>query len=108
LSQVKGVPGFACPKCKWSGVFQPGLCPNCHNPAVQETMFSSTGKVATFTVIRYPPTGFEREAPYVVALIDIEEGPRVMARIVAKPEEVEIGKSVIFTGNSNGRLEFTL
>jgi uncharacterized OB-fold protein len=108
LSQVNRVPGFACPKCKWSGVFKPGPCPNCHNPTVQEATFSSNGKVATFTVIRYPPADFEGEAPYVVALIDIEEGPRVMGRIVAKAEEVEIGKSVTFIGNSNGRLEFTL
>jgi len=108
LSEVKGVPGFVCPKCKWSGVFQTGPCPSCHNSTVEETLFSNRGKIATFTVIRYPPTGFEGESPYVVGLIDIENGPRVMARIIAKTDDVQIGKSVSFLGDSKGRLEFTL
>lgn len=108
MTNLKGVPGYVCPNCKWSGVFQTGICPNCHKATVQETQFSDRGKIATYTVIRYPPTGFEGQTPYVVGLIDLEGGPRVMARIIAKPEDVQIGISVSFQGDSNGRLEFTL
>ena len=89
-------------------MFQTGLCPSCHNGTVQGTFFPNQGKIATYTVIRYPPTGFEGESPYVVGLIDIENGPRVMARIIAKTDDVQIGKSVSFVGDSKGRLEFTL
>jgi uncharacterized OB-fold protein len=63
--------------------------------------------VATFTVIRYPPQGFEKESPYVVALVDIQNGPRVMGRIKSTPEGLRIGQEVKFLRNINGLLEFT-
>ncbi len=69
-------------------------------------MFSGKGKVATFTVIRYPPKGFENESPYVVALIDLEMGPRVIGRIAASPERLRIGTEVHLVHNANGVLEF--
>jgi len=96
-----------CPKCNWFDVFQTKICPRCHG-SVQDTLFSGSGKVASYTVIRYPPKGFEGESPYVVALIDIDSGPRVMARVNAKPEDVQIGTQVSFQGNSGGKLEFAI
>ena len=107
MTEAKRVPGYTCAQCNWFDVFQVTSCPRCNRP-VQETLFSGRGKVASFTVIRYPPTGFETERPDVAALVAIEAGPRVMGRIVAQPEEVQIGSSVSFLGNSTGKLEFTL
>ena len=52
--------------------------------------------------------GFEEQAPYVVALIDLNDGPRVIGRVNAKPEEVEIGASVDFAREAAGALEFLL
>jgi len=69
-------------------------------------MFSSRGKIATFTVIRSPPLGFENQAPYVVALIDIENGPRVMGRVATNPNGLQIGRSVQFVGSTSGAFEF--
>jgi uncharacterized OB-fold protein len=69
-------------------------------------MFSTRGKIVTFTVIRSPPLGFENQAPYVVALIDIENGPRVMGRVATNPDGLQIGQSVQFVGSRNGALEF--
>jgi uncharacterized OB-fold protein len=57
-------------------------------------------------VIRYPPKGFEGEAPYVVAIIDIENGLRVMGRISTSPDRIEVGSEVELTGNRNHVLEF--
>lgn len=79
----------------------------CHS-AVKEVSFSRKGKVASFTVIRYPPQGFEKDAPYLVALIDIENGPRAIARLTNVGENIEIGESVTFLRNTNGVLEFTV
>jgi uncharacterized OB-fold protein len=59
-------------------------------------------------VIRYPPVGFEEQAPYVVAIIDLNDGPRVIGRIKAHPEEVKIGANVDFTRETAGALEFAL
>jgi uncharacterized OB-fold protein len=71
-------------------------------------MFSAQGKVATFTVIRYPPSGFEKGAPYVVALIDLDGGPRVIGRITAGINEVRVTQVVHYTGTAEGALQFKI
>jgi len=75
---------------------------------MSEKTFLGHGTIATFTVVRYPPIGFESESPYVVALIDIEDGPRVIGRVSGPLELMSIGKSVLFVGESRGALEFKL
>ena len=52
------------------------------------------GRVASFTIVR---RGISRayEAPYIVALIDLDEGPRMMSSVVGtEPETVTIGDIV--------------
>ena len=72
-----------------------------------ESSVPGRGRVWTFTVIRYPPEGFENEAPYVVAIVEIENGPRVIGRVMSSsPEEVKIGSEVELTGNRKDVLEF--
>jgi uncharacterized OB-fold protein len=88
-------------------VFPTAICPRCHT-LLKETEFSRQGTIVTFTVIRYPPKGFEKESPYVVALVDIENGPRVIGRIKANPNYVQIGKAVSSVRDNHGALEFAL
>ena len=75
---------------------------------MKEVWFSGKGKIASFTVIRYPPQGFEKDAPYVVALVDIENGPRIIARVTPAREDVQIGESVTFLRGTNGVMEFKI
>ena len=105
MSDSSGIRGYACPNCKWSDVYQTEICPRCYTPT-KENLFPARGRIATFTVIRYPPEGFESQAPYVVALVDIENGPRVIGRVTANPDDLEVGKTVEFAGKVNGALEF--
>jgi uncharacterized OB-fold protein len=101
------VMGVTCPKCQWSDFFRAQVCPRC-STELSVTSFPGQGRVVTFTVIRYPPIGFEEQAPYIVALIDLNSGPRVIGRLNAKPEEVTIGSNVNFSREANGALEFVL
>jgi len=41
---------------------------------------------------------FEGEIPYAIAMVDLEEGVRILARVTgySKPEEVAIGDEVVF------------
>jgi uncharacterized OB-fold protein len=105
MSEPSGIKGYICPSCSWSDVHETQICPRCHSHP-KENMFSARGNIATFTVIRSPPLGFENQAPYVVALIDIENGPRVMGIVATNPDDLHIGQSVQFVGSSKGSLEF--
>jgi scaffold protein (connect acetoacetyl-CoA thiolase and HMG-CoA synthase) len=70
--------------------------------------FAGEGKIVTFTAIRYPPKGFEGQAPYVVAIIDIQHGPRVIGRVANREDDVKIGSAVSLSSVIDGRLEFRL
>ena len=105
MPEIGNMLGFSCTSCNWSRVLACEICPKCGSQ-VKEISFSGQGKIDTFTVIRYPPEGFEKESPYVVALIDLIQGPRVIARIVDASEDLLIGQSVFFFKISNGCFEF--
>lgn len=84
-------------------------CPNCGNrqfyPRAMCTVCASTpewerasgrGTVHTFTVIRQNHAKpFRDLLPYVVAMIELDEGPRMMGNVVGGPvEDVAVGMPV--------------
>nr|PZN29627.1 MAG: hypothetical protein DIU80_09060 [Chloroflexota bacterium] len=42
---------------------------------------SGRGTVYSFTVVHQPPDGYEDQAPYLLALVRLEEGPLVTAQL---------------------------
>ena len=63
---------------------------DCYSTDLEETTLSGKGKLATYTIIRTPPTGFEDQVPYTVAIIEIDEGLKVTARIQNDPVSNDI------------------
>jgi hypothetical protein len=85
-------------KCKSCGaVIAPpsGACYNCGGIEMEWTEVSGKGTLVSFTVIHVAPDEFKDEAPYYIAIIELEEGTRVSARLLGydplKPEEVKLG-----------------
>ena len=85
-------------KCKGCGaVIAPpsGTCYNCGSTDMEWTEVSGKGNLVSFTVIHIAPEEFQDEAPYYIAIVELEEGTRVSARLLGfdplKPEEVKIG-----------------
>ncbi|MBI3282688.1 OB-fold domain-containing protein [Candidatus Curtissbacteria bacterium] len=65
--------------------------------ALERFRFSGMGEVYSFTVVtrNAAPAGYERYCPYVVALIELEEGPMVMAMLTdVDRKDVHIGMKV--------------
>lgn len=85
-------------KCKKCGKtsFPPRLvCFGCGNKDFDTVRLSDKGKIVTFTTIRVAPTQFTEEAPYSIAIVELNDGVRITAQVVdCKPEDLEIGKSV--------------
>lgn len=58
-------------------------CPGCWSERAEWIEARGRGRVASFTVIHRPPApAFAARVPYVVALVDLDEGPRMMTNIV--------------------------
>lgn len=63
-------------------VFPPrDVCPDCHGEAKIPFQFSGKGVVYSYTTIHEAPTGFEKDTPYTVALIKLDEGPMITAQL---------------------------
>ncbi len=53
------------------------------------------GTIFTYTVIEVPPSQFKDEAPYVVAIVELSDGTKVMCQVAdCDPEKLEIGQKV--------------
>lgn len=98
---------YMCERCSWSDFHPVPKCPRC-NSEIRASTVSGEGRIATFTAIRYPPKGFENLAPYVIAIIDMRNGPRVIGRVSNALDDVKIGSAVSLISNKNGILEFIL
>lgn len=55
---------------------------------------SGKGEVYSFTVVTDPPAGFELQAPYVLAIIKLDEGPMLTAQLTDLEGAPEIGMRV--------------
>lgn len=72
------------------------LCPACWSDAFEWIRSGGKGVVYSFTVMhRAPMPAFIKRVPYIVALIDLDEGPRMMANIIGDDAlETQIGDRV--------------
>ena len=69
-------------------------CDTCQSDQLVWKDAIGTGTIASYTVVRRGVSA-DFEAPYVIALIDLAEGPRMMSQIIdADPEALAVGLSV--------------
>lgn len=75
-------------------------CNECGSEKVEWTQMSGKGEVYSFTVIRQvvgraASKAFEPDIPYVIAWVDLAEGPRLITNIIGCPvEDVKLGMKV--------------
>ncbi len=86
-------------KCSQCGkVFFPKrvLCPECRRKGkIEDMKFTGDGKIHTYSVIHTPTDDFKTLAPYVVAIIELDEGAHITSQIVdCDVDNVEIGDKV--------------
>jgi uncharacterized OB-fold protein len=72
------------------------FCRHCGAEAPQWERSAGLGRIYTFTVnYRAANAHMADKLPYVVAVVELDEGPRLMANIAgARPEDVRIGARV--------------
>lgn len=85
-----------CRACGASMFYPRDICPRCASVDLDWREASGQGSVYAHTVVHRAPTkAFRARAPYVIAIIDLDEGPRMMANVTdCAPEEVRIGMRV--------------
>jgi uncharacterized OB-fold protein len=81
----------ACGQAHW---YPRMICPFCHSTELAWEPATGSGTVYTFSIVRRG-MGDYGAAPYVLAYVELAEGPRVITNLVdCEPESVEIGQAV--------------
>jgi uncharacterized OB-fold protein len=85
-----------CSECEKFRFYPRSVCPYCFSDRFEWRASKGRGSVYSFTVIhRAPSPAFRDKVPYVLALIELEEGVRMMSNVIeCDPAAVRIGRAV--------------
>lgn len=88
--------GAICETCKTHYFPSRSICPQCRRAGkLTKQTFSGKGEIYSYSVVHAPPAGMELHRPYNIAIVELDEGPRLTAQIVdCKKEDLGIGKKV--------------
>ncbi|WP_134705119.1 Zn-ribbon domain-containing OB-fold protein [Ammoniphilus sp. YIM 78166] len=83
-----------CEECQ-KFIFYPRiLCPHCFSEHVKWVEASGHGRIHSYTVVHKAMPPFKDQTPYVVGIIELNEGVRMMSRIVGERDQISIDKPV--------------
>ena len=84
--------GSKCMKCGEISFPPRADCINCMSSDFEWTEYSGKGTLHTFTTIYIAPTGFDDIAPYIIGVLDLDGGGRLLGWIEElEEEEIKIG-----------------
>lgn len=85
-----------CDECKTFRFYPRPRCPQCRSASTTWTHVSGKGTVYSFTIVHRPLTNwFKDKVPLVCAVIELEEGVRMVSNVRdSAPEDVFIGMPV--------------
>jgi uncharacterized protein len=84
-----------CRRCDAAVWYPRTICPVCHEADTYWRQASGTGTVYSYTVVRRAAGAYKDAAPFVLAYVELAEGPRIMTNLVGiSPDSVRIGQAV--------------
>jgi len=89
-----------CQDCRRMRYFPQPLCPHCLSEATAWERVSGRATLYAYTVVhRAPNAAMAKETPYTIVFVDLDEGARVMGRLVGAPADgARVGTPVVFDG----------
>ena len=86
-----------CRACGRHHFYPRAACPHCLSADLEWRRASGRGTLHTFTVVHRGQRDFPLPAPYVIAIVELAEGPRLMSNLVGiepDPAKIRIGLPV--------------
>jgi uncharacterized OB-fold protein len=65
------------------------VCPSCGSARVEWFTASGQATLYSYVINHRPAPGFEDEAPYAIAVVQLAEGPRMMTNLIGVPNTPE-------------------
>jgi uncharacterized protein len=97
-----------CRACAFVTWYPRDRCASCGSQDIEWIAATGKGTVYSFSIVRKTTGDFADSVPYVLAYVDLAEGPRVLTNIIASGgsvEELVIGQAVhaYFDASNDGR-----
>ena len=84
-----------CLRCSFVIWYPRQFCPECGHQAVEWIEASGHGSIYSFTIVRRGEGTYRDTPQYVLAFVELQEGPRVLTNVIdCNPEELRIGQRV--------------
>jgi uncharacterized OB-fold protein len=78
-----------CIACNHTYLYPRPYCPKCFSDKTEWRTASGRGKLHTYVINHRPAPNFE--GPYVIAIVELNEGPRLMSNLVdVEPDPVKL------------------
>ena len=101
--------GLKCQDCGTVTVPPKMVCHKCASPNMEVVELKGTGKIQTYTTCNVAPEGREDEVPYVILLVELDEGPWIMGNLTGTDpntvtmevigKKVKMGETKVFPGD---------
>jgi uncharacterized OB-fold protein len=77
-----------CKECEHVQFYPRLMCTKCSSREVKWIEASGIAKVLTYTIVHRPIlSAYQKEAPYILAVVQLEEGPTMMTNVVNCPND---------------------
>ena len=87
-----------CDDCETAYFYPRDICPHCFSRNTSWIRSSGMGIIHAFAIIhRAPHPAFKADAPYVTALVELDEGVRIPTNLVEvepEPAQIRVGMAV--------------
>lgn len=95
-----------CQDCSQHIFYPRTHCPHCGSARTQWVRTSGRGRLYSYVINHMAAPGWEGDVPYVVAVVQLEEGPRMLSNLVGVPPdpqalELDMPLEVVFEPRGN-------
>jgi uncharacterized OB-fold protein len=82
-----------CTDCGKPHFYPRSLCPHCGSARLEWKQVSGAGTLYSYTIVnRAPSPAFAPDVPYIVGIVELDEGPHLMSNVVGcAPDAAKIG-----------------
>ncbi len=88
-----------CLDCGEAHFYPRVLCPHCGSTRLDWRAASGRGQIHTYVINHKSPKGWTGKVPYVLAVVELDEGPRMLSNLELEetptPENIRIGQRLL-------------
>lgn len=84
-----------CDDCHHYIFYPRSICPHCFSEQINWIEAQGTGRIYSYTIVHQAYGPFKDKVPYVVGVVELDEGVRMMSWIIGNHDDIRIDNRVV-------------